>query len=266
MDVVAEAGIDVSDWSNYARGAKSPAANPAYCYSWTFAEPGRFVLLNLWYVELKEADGTIFQDMNYRELATQFERSKEKSAWGRRAREVDLALQLAWREKLPVKVVICDGQRRDIADPYSEASKVERRVLDNQLWAVTDYDWSTGAATVTRGASPEPYLDQFSVLPLSNETPVRTPRLVEVPGRSADVRRQALRRAKGCCQWCKEPGFCMPNGRVFLETHHVVPLSEGGIDTLANVVALCANHHREAHYGEKKSAMRERLLSYLDDA
>lgn len=266
MDVVAEAGMDVSPWADYARGAKSPAANPNFCYSWTFTEPGKFVLLNLWYDELKERDGVIYQDLNYRDLTLQFERSKDKATWGRRAREVDLALQRAWREKLPVKVVVCDGQRRDIADPDSEASKVERRILDTEPWAITDYDWLSGAATVTRGVSPEPYLDQFSVTPPTDGAPARTPRLVEVADRSADVRRQALRRAKGLCQWCSAPGFRMPDGRVFLETHHVVPLSEGGADTLANVVALCANHHREAHYGERRYEIRERMLTYLSDA
>lgn len=263
IDVVLQAGMDVSAWANYAQGAKSPAANPNFCYSWTFIEPGKFIVLNLWYDELKENDGIVFQELNCRELAIQFERSKDKATWGRRAREVDLAIQLAWREKLPVKVVVCDGKRREIANPDSEASKVERRILDKEPWAVTSYDWSTGETIVTRGAIAEPYLDQFSIAPASDDTAKRSPRLVEVPDRSADIRRQALRRAQGKCQWCDQPGFKMPDGRIFLETHHVIPLSEDGKDNLDNVVALCANHHREAHYGEQRSVMREHLLKHL---
>ena len=179
---------------------------------------------------------------------------------------MDLAMQRAWREKLPVKVSICDGKRREIADPDSAASRVERRLLDSETWAVTEYDWGSGKSVVTRGVSPEPYLDQFSVDETAAGPSAKTPRLVDVTDRSAEVRRQALRRARGLCQWCQTPGFPMLNGRVFLETHHVVPLAEGGIDIVANVVALCANHHREAHYGSQRGHMREKLLAYLDDA
>jgi 5-methylcytosine-specific restriction protein A len=51
----------------------------------------------------------------------------------------------------------------------------------------------------------------------------------------------------------------MPDGKVFLETHHVIPLSEGGGDTEGNVVALCPNHHREAHHGANRDRMRIEL-------
>jgi 5-methylcytosine-specific restriction enzyme A len=266
IDVVEAAGIDVADWANYASGKRSPAANPNYCYSWCFTKPGEFVLLNLWHEELTEENGVVYEDLNYRELALQFERNPKTSTWARRARDMDLAIQKAWREKLLVKVSICDGKRREIADPDSAASRVERRLLDTEAWAVTDYDWDSGRAVVTRGVSPEPYLDQFSVEPATPGLPTRTPRLVDVTDRSAEVRRQALRRSHGLCQWCQTPGFLMPNGRIFLETHHVVPLAEGGLDIVANVVALCANHHRECHHGNQREQMRAKLLAYLNDA
>ncbi len=56
---------------------------------------------------------------------------------------------------------------------------------------------------------------------------------------------------------------CTDDGSIFLETHHVVPLSERGSDTLLNVVALCANHHREAHLGSSRVSIRNRLLQFL---
>ena len=31
IDLVRQAGVDVSDWSDYKHGAKSPGANPNYC-------------------------------------------------------------------------------------------------------------------------------------------------------------------------------------------------------------------------------------------
>ena len=35
----------------------------------------------------------------------------------------------------------------------------------------------------------------------------------------------------------------------YLEVHHKIRLSDGGEDTIDNVVALCPNCHRKAHYG-----------------
>ena len=55
----------------------------------------------------------------------------------------------------------------------------------------------------------------------------------------------------------------MDDGRLFLETHHVVPLAEGGADSLDNVVALCPNHHREAHLGARHAILKEQLLQKL---
>jgi 5-methylcytosine-specific restriction protein A len=55
----------------------------------------------------------------------------------------------------------------------------------------------------------------------------------------------------------------MTDGRIYLETHHVVPLSEKGVDHEWNVVALCPNDHREAHHGERRDAIRTRLLAML---
>lgn len=61
------------------------------------------------------------------------------------------------------------------------------------------------------------------------------------------------------CEYCNTPGFMMSNNGIYLETHHLVPLAEGGLDRINNVVALCPNHHREAHYGQAKSAIYEVL-------
>ncbi|MBW9060896.1 EVE domain-containing protein [Agrobacterium pusense] len=58
------------------------------------------------------------------------------------------------------------------------------------------------------------------------------------------------------CQMCKalgsEPlGFRKRNGEPYIEAHHVMPVHKTQIGSLsaANIVTLCANHHREVHYG-----------------
>ena len=48
--------------------------------------------------------------------------------------------------------------------------------------------------------------------------------------------------------------------QIYLETHHIVPLSEDGSDIVQNVAALCANHHREAHHGAARANIKASLL------
>jgi 5-methylcytosine-specific restriction enzyme A len=47
MDLVREAGIDVSDWKNFKGGKQKASVNPKYCYEWSFVGPGKVVALNL---------------------------------------------------------------------------------------------------------------------------------------------------------------------------------------------------------------------------
>ena len=69
--------------------------------------------------------------------------------------------------------------------------------------------------------------------------------------RSPDVVAEALLRARGFCERCKEkaPFLRKSNGSPYLEVHHIIPLSEDGTDTLENVLALCPNCHRKVHFG-----------------
>lgn len=261
IDLVAAAGMDVSDWGNFKGGKEKAASNPKYCYEWSFIEAKKLVVLNLWYASMQERDATIFQDLNLREVAHRYGREPRKPAWERRSRNMDLAIQAAVRDKLPIRVVICDGEMRDIENDDSEPSRVEKRLLDPIPWAVTAYDWNNGACTVTRGATPDRFVDQFSVSPESTPQPERRMVTGEEFVRNPNVRRRALLRANGVCEWCAQPGFAMTDGRIFLETHHVIPLAEGGPDTEDNVVALCPNHHREVHHGANGPEMRKHLLA-----
>ena len=58
------------------------------------------------------------------------------------------------------------------------------------------------------------------------------------------------------CQICRAQGifenysFIKENGRQYSEAHHVIPLSQNGTDTPDNIMCLCANHHRQMHYGD----------------
>jgi 5-methylcytosine-specific restriction enzyme A len=72
----------------------------------------------------------------------------------------------------------------------------------------------------------------------------------------------AKRRAAGFCQLCNERApFKDSSNRPYLECHHVVWLSDGGIDTIDNAVALCPNCHTRMHVLRLKSD-----VSKLSDA
>ena len=254
MDLVREAGVDVSDWKNYKSGKTRPSANPKYCYSWSFIEPEKVVVLNLWHASLMERDGKVFQEINAREFARALARKSRTTVWQQRANAMAQAIETAARESLPVRVIICEGDMRQIQDGKSKASKVRHRMLDQLPWAVTDYDPQTGKCVIARGEIAARYVDQFSVV----DTPQAAERRAvsgEVFVRSTEVRRKVLMRATGRCEWCRQPGFAMDGGRIYLETHHIVSLAAGGADDEVNVVALCANHHREAHYSARREFM-----------
>lgn len=152
--LVSAAGVDVSDWGNYKGGKANAAANPKYCYEWSFVEPNKVVVLNLWYDSMRECDGTIVQDHNFRENAHKYALLPNKSVWKKRALNMDRAVQTAAKDNLPIRVVVCDGAMRDRNDPNAKASRVDNRLLDPVTWDVTAYDRNTGQCTVTRGAQP----------------------------------------------------------------------------------------------------------------
>ncbi|WP_409300323.1 HNH endonuclease [Peribacillus sp. SCS-155] len=59
------------------------------------------------------------------------------------------------------------------------------------------------------------------------------------------------------CQVCEalnlEPySFKKTNGEYYVETHHIIPVSELQAGSLStnNLLTVCANHHRQIHYGD----------------
>lgn len=254
-DLVREAGVDVSDWSNCKGGAKKAASNPKYCYEWVFVEPGEIVVLNLWYRAMEIRDEKIVQDLDMRNFAHSLKHVPYKGAVAKRALAFDQALQDAWRDQLPIRVIVCEGSRRGLDHSGTEPSKVKRRLLDSEIWAVTAYDEDTGQCIVTRGEDPIRFIDQFELdEPLTSETKQKSI-TSKAYTRDARVRKRVLARAAGFCEWCGDEGFRTHDGRIYLETHHITALADEGQDSERNVAALCPNHHREAHFGANRDTM-----------
>jgi hypothetical protein len=90
-------------------------------------------------------------------------------------------------------------------------------------------------------------------------------RFIERGAVSRDVKRER----EGKCQICESLGregvaFLDRNGEPYSEAHHVIPVSTLKPGTLGhlNIMVLCANHHRHAHFG-KFELKDDRLSSWL---
>lgn len=60
--------------------------------------------------------------------------------------------------------------------------------------------------------------------------------------------------------------FKKPNGRLYIEVHHIIPMAESGAEDLSNLSTLCAHHHRMAHFADEtsKKEIRNYLLKEVD--
>ena len=66
--------------------------------------------------------------------------------------------------------------------------------------------------------------------------------------RSEAIKLYVFARSKGQCEGCGSDAPFRSKTGPFLECHHVHRLADGGPDHPENVVALCPNCHRRAHY------------------
>lgn len=84
------------------------------------------------------------------------------------------------------------------------------------------------------------------------------------------VAEYAKKVAEGICQLCGNPApFNSADGHPYLESHHVQWLSEGGEDSIENIIALCPNCHRKMHIVGDKSdilKLKERALALAKKA
>lgn len=98
---------------------------------------------------------------------------------------------------------------------------------------------------------------------IGNERPGRREGKTSYIVRDLEVRRQVIKRANGRCEFCGAEGFEKDDGSRFVEAHHIIHLAQQGPDTMENVIGLCPNHHREAHFGKDRVNFEEELKSAL---
>lgn len=105
-------------------------------------------------------------------------------------------------------------------------------------------------------------LDDFDA-PIGVPAPPRLTKVGEFYARDPKVREAVVKRAKGRCEYCGQLGFETSSGKRFVETHHIIQLANQGPDTVDNVIGLCPNHHRQAHYGANQVELEMEFQSVL---
>lgn len=103
--------------------------------------------------------------------------------------------------------------------------------------------------------------EQTGNKPKGNTNPSKVAIEVEIFIRDDEIKTWAKQQANGKCQLCDLPApFEDKYGTPFLEVHHIQHLSEKGPDTTENVVALCPNCHKAAHFSKDKTNIKKQLL------
>jgi 5-methylcytosine-specific restriction protein A len=101
--------------------------------------------------------------------------------------------------------------------------------------------------------------------PAGNSSPDRALKAGFVVKRDPKVRKYVIDKSQGKCEYCGECGFTTTSGMNYIEAHHIISLASSGKDTIENVIALCPNHHREAHFGAKAEALEERFVEIVTE-
>lgn len=259
-DLVREAGLDVTDWSNY-KLPESPAKNPKYCYEWSFVGPDH-VAVCLWFSDMKQDAAGIFQEVNYAQIPSH--RPNLSAVQKLRRLSMDKTFRTALAKGLPVRVIIVDGPSDGKGNRL-----VKFRTLDPEPWHVADYEHETGRCRLQRGDGPlaskgDPDDDTFNDLGgldlalLGRDVAARILKTVSGVKRDPAVRRAVIKRCKGTCERpaCEAtrdyPGF--------LDVHHILGAEKS--DRPWTCVALCPNCHREAHASPDRDHLNLQLLEF----
>ncbi|QGY32384.1 hypothetical protein CUN67_25730 (plasmid) [Pantoea cypripedii] len=220
-DLLKEAGMQLHDWPH----ANDPSRNQR----WAWLE-GDIAVVNVWVHKL------VAPTVPGEPYTTQY------TARGQQAKgeQVDGIYQEIIGRNLPVRVIL-------------KVKNTYKRALDTEVWSAT-YDEHTGTLSLVRGGDDQ-FADQHGEVSFPSGTHESS-----AAKRNRTLRLLALKRSGGKCEYCGQPGFRTQQGAIFAEVHHIVPLSEGGADEAYNLIVLCPNDHRKAHYGQNIKQLRSEFM------
>jgi len=277
IDVVRQAGIDVSSWDYKKDGSviKNPSVNQSKIYRWSFGGGDEPTLLFIWHDSLSIDDNAVISFSNnlraYKAVLANIASGSDEGNRNiaRLRHERADAFEKAVRElatnqkacKVALLIPHDNSSKEDI-----DTKSVRFRELDAESWYVHEFDVHNGQFKIIRGVIPDQRIEvdsQFDLVEPPEKYPKSSDGLAYL--RSLEIKEKVLRRSQGKCEFCGKAGFTTHKNTLFLEVHHVVPLGKNGVDELWNVVAVCPNHHREAHFGNNRSEMLDQLVGYLSN-
>jgi 5-methylcytosine-specific restriction enzyme A len=289
IDCVSAAGFDISDWSNFK--GKYPASNPKYCYEWSFNQ-GDKVLLNIWYEDLEDVNGLVQLVSNFRDI----EKIRKDHNQKGRARKSDQLVQKAFTSNLLIRVILQTGDLSVRHDPKVNSAKSQIRELDDYYWKIIHYDNDSGdfelirldehskdvanASLLTSTDSkylrrPTSNTDEFELKtkslpslkgelpPRGTKNPAKKSKVSNSRERSPEVKRWLLDNTGNVCECCLVEPFLRSDGSTYREIHHLKKLADDGSDRVENAVAICANCHRELHFGANNADLLDELYSRI---
>jgi hypothetical protein len=179
-------------------------------------------------------------------------------------REPEKARGAAWRVRLRVVANLLDHPVLASRLPHEEDFAHIHRPLQTATLALKESAFShiVALAGVTIGGSEAedtlvntPSGIRFLESKYLSATP-EAKRRMSLRIERGSVGKQVKKLRQGRCQVCEALGenpiaFIDQNGQPFAEAHHVVPVSQMKAGSLSylNIMVLCPNHHRQAHYG-----------------
>ncbi len=260
MDLVSEAGMDVSDWFKSAADKSKVSANPKYCYEWCFFKD-QLLILNIWFENLKVLEKDIFQKLNMR--------GNERGLRKMRARRFDDAVRYAYEIGLNPRVIILDRSNK--------SGSAVRRKLDRMPWTVTNYNYSSGDFSLCRGIKNSNVISDADLDLLYFKEGEARWRFIKHRRRESKLRFLKIeqnRRKNSGRILCEVPGCGFdffanygPVGEGYCQVHHLVPLSqiddEGVGNSVDDLAVVCANCHVMIHRGGECRPLNNLLVSHI---
>lgn len=265
IDVLKRAGVDTSDWT--------ANDDPSRRNNWSFGRDGEPQVLFIWHDELYMDGKLVCYRSNMQEHAIALERTNTPTtrSQAKRARQFHSRVTKAYFQKLPLRVALVDGTVGE-----DGVAKVRTRELDATPWYAHQRDNETASVVLVRGIELSSDFDPSIEYSKSYAQPVGDTNIpyeskplscqefgTATFARDSEVVRNAKQRANGYCEYRGERGFETSTGDFYLEGHHVIPIGCEGPDEVWNVVAICPDDHRKAHFGAHKIAIRDELVTYL---
>jgi 5-methylcytosine-specific restriction protein A len=190
-----------------------------------------------------------------------------------RAKAFDAAIETAFRQRLPVQVIVVD-EAEHVGRQGSRASRVGARARDPVPWAVVEYDYESGRRLLVRGEKPgKAPLEVVDVELVGFEGETRK-RFIAHRQREGWMRRAKIRdamqknRGRLLCE-VRKCGFDFKEqygslGDGYAHVHHLMPLSRapwrGREVRLSDLAIVCANCHAMIYLNGESRPLETPLL------